>query len=219
MHQHESAIDIHMSPPSLTSLPLLSPSHPSRLSQSTRLRSLRHAANSHWLSVLHVVMYIFLCYYLNSSHPLLSPLCTQVCSLCLHLHLSLFSQSVVSHSLRPYELQHNRLPCPSPYPGVCSNSCPLSQWCHPIISTSVIPFSSHLSSFPASGSFPMSQIFAKGGQNTGASASASVLPLNIQGSFPLGLTGWISLQSKGLSRVFSNTAVQWHQFFGAQLSL
>ena len=116
-------------------------------------------------------------------------------------------------------LQHTRLPCPSPTPRAYSNSCPLSRWCHPTISSSVIPFSSHLQSFPASGSFPMSQLFASCGQSIGASASASVLPVNIQDWFPLRRTGWISLQSKGLSRVFSNTKVQQHQFFGAQLSL
>ena len=114
-----------------------------------------------------------------------------------------FICSVVSNSLRLYGLQHARLSYPSPT-GACSNSCPLSQWCHPTISTSVIPFSSHLQSFPASGSFPMSQFFASGGQSIGVSASASVLPMNIQDWFPLGWTGWISLQSKGLSRVFSN---------------
>ena len=130
-----------------------------------------------------------------------------------------FSCSVVSDSLRPHGLQHARPPCPSPTPGTYSNSCPLSQWCHPAISSSVIPFSSCPQSFPASGSFPMSQLFASGGQSFGASASASVLPMNTQDWSPLGWTGWISLQSKGLSRVFSNTTVQKHQFFGAQLSL
>ena len=130
-----------------------------------------------------------------------------------------FSCSVVSNSLRPHGRQHTRLPCPSPTPGVYSNSCPLSWWCHPTISSSVVPFSSHLQSFPASGSFPMSQSFASGGQSIGASASASVLPMNIQDWFPLGWTGRISLQSKGLSRVFSNTTVEKHQFFGAQHSL
>ena len=133
-----------------------------------------------------------------------------------------FSHSVVSDSLWPHGLQHARPPCPSPTPGVYSDSCPLSQWCHPTISFSAVPFSSCLQSFPESGSFPMSQFFAKvlesGGQSTGVSASASVLPMNIQGWFPLGWTGWISLQPKGLSRVFSNTTVQMHQFFGAQLS-
>ena len=116
-------------------------------------------------------------------------------------------------------LQHARLPCPSPTPGACSNSCPSRRWCHPTISSFVVPFSSCLQSFPASGSFPMSQFLASGGQSIGVSASASVLPMNIQDWFPLGWTGWIFLQSKGLSRVFSNTRVQKHQFFSAQLSL
>ena len=116
-----------------------------------------------------------------------------------------FSCSVVSDSLWPLELQHTRPPCPSPTPGVYSNSCPLSWWCHPTISSSVIPFSSHLQSLPASGSFPMSQSFTAGGQSIGA--SASILPMNIQDWFILGLTGLISLQSKGLSRVFSSTTV------------
>ena len=129
------------------------------------------------------------------------------------------SRSVVSDSLWPHESQHARPPCPSPTPGACSNSCPLSQWCHPTISSSVIPFSSYLQSFPALGSFPMSQFFASGGQSIEVSASASVLPMNIQDWFLLGWTGWISLQSKGLSRVFSNNTVQKHQFFSAQLSL
>ena len=125
-----------------------------------------------------------------------------------------FSRSVVSDSLWPHGLWHTRLPCPSPTPRACSNSSPLSQWCHPTISSSVIPFSSCLQSFPASGSFPMSQLFASGGQSIGASASASVLPMNIQDWFPLEWTGWISLQSKGLSRVFSNAKVkkQRHHF-------
>ena len=127
--------------------------------------------------------------------------------------------SVVSNSLWPHGLQHARLPCPSLSPGVCSDSCPLSQWWHSIISSSVAPFSSSLQSFPASGSFPMSQFFASGGQSIGASASASVLPKNIQGWFLLGLTGLISLLSKRLSRVFSNTTIWKHQFFGTQLSL
>ena len=108
---------------------------------------------------------------------------------------------------------------PSPTPRAYSHSCPLSWWCHPTISYSVVPFSSHLQSFPASGSFPVSQFFASGGQSSWVSASASVLPMNIQNWFPLGWTAWISLQSKGLSRVFSNTAVQEHQFFSIQLSL
>ena len=124
----------------------------------------------------------------------------------------------MSDSLWPHRLQHTRPPCPSPTPGVYSNSCPLSQWCHPTISSSIDPFSSHLQSFPASGSFPMSQFFTSGGQSIGVLALASVLPMNIQDWSPLGWTGWISLQSKGLSRVFSNTTVKKHQFFGAQLS-
>ena len=127
--------------------------------------------------------------------------------------------SVMSSSLRPHGLQHARLPCPSPTLGACSNSCPSSRWCHPTILFSVVPFSSCLQSFPASGSFPKSQFFTLGGQSIRVSASASVLPLNIQDWFPLGLTGWVSLQYKGLSRVFSNTTLQKHQFFGAQLSL
>ena len=130
-----------------------------------------------------------------------------------------FSHSVVSDSLRPHGLQHARLPCPSPSPRVYSNSCPLSQWWHPTISSSVVPFSSHLQSFSVSGSFQVSQFFSSGGQNIGVSASASILPMNNQDRFPLEWTGWISLHSKGLSRVFSNTTVQKHQFFGAQLSL
>ena len=129
-----------------------------------------------------------------------------------------FSCSVVSDSLWPHGLQHARPPCPSPTPRVDSNSSPLSQWCHPAISSSFVPFSSHLQSFPASWSFPMTQFFTSGGQSNGVSASASVLPMNIQDWFPLGWTGWISLQSKGLSTVFSNTTVQKHQFFSAQLS-
>ena len=129
-----------------------------------------------------------------------------------------FSHSVMSDSLWPHGLQYTRLPCPSPTPGACSNSCSWSQWCHPTISSSVTLFSSCLQSFPASGSFPASQLFASGGQSIEVSASASVLPMNIQDWFPLGWTGWVSLQSKGLSRVFSNTTVQKHQFFGAQLS-
>ena len=129
-----------------------------------------------------------------------------------------FSRSVVSDSLRPHELQHARPPCPSLTPRVHPNPCPLSRWCHPTISSSVIPFSSCLQSFPASGSFQMSQPSTSGGQSIGVSASASVLPMNTQDWSPLGWTGWISLQPKGLSRVFSNTTVQKHQFFGTQLS-
>ena len=138
-----------------------------------------------------------------------------------YILLLLFSHSVMSYSLRPHGLQHAKLPCPPPSLKVFSNSCPLSQWCHPKISSSVfgiisIPFSSCLQSFPALGSFPMSLLFTSGNQSIGVSASASVLPMNIQDWFLLGLIGWISLLSKGLSRVMSNTTVQKHQFFGAQ---
>ena len=134
-------------------------------------------------------------------------------------HFLKFSHSVVSNSLWTHGLQHTSLPCPSPTPGACSNSCPLSQWCHPTISSSVIPFSSSLQSFPASGSFPISQFSASGGQSIGVSVSVTVLQMNSQDWFPLRLTGLISLQSKGLSRVFSNTTIQKHPFFGTQLSL
>ena len=138
----------------------------------------------------------------------------------LHISFSVqFSCSVTSESLRPHGLQHTRPPCPSPTPRVFSNSSPSSQWCHPTFSSSVVPFSSHLQSFPVSGSFQMSQFFASGGQSIGVSASTLDLPVNTQHWSPLGWTGWIFLQSKGLSRVFSNTTVQKHQFFGAQLSL
>ena len=128
------------------------------------------------------------------------------------------SRSGVSDSLGPHESQHARPPCPSPTPGVRSDSRPLSHWCHPAISSSVVPFSSLPQSLPASESFPMSQLFTWGGQSTGVSALASFLPKNIQDWSPLVWAGWISLQSKGLSRVFSNTTVQKHQFFGAQPS-
>ena len=129
-----------------------------------------------------------------------------------------FSHTVMSGSLWPHGLQIARPPWPSPTPRVYSNSCPLSWRCHLTIPSSVVPFSSHLQSFPASGSFAMSQLFISGGQSIGVSASASVLPMNIPDSSPLGWTGWISLQSKGRSRVFSNITVQKHQFFGTQLS-
>ena len=128
------------------------------------------------------------------------------------VQFSYFICSVMSDSLRPHELQHARPP------RVYSNPCPSSWWCHPAISSSAVPFSSCPQSLPASGSFPMSQLFAWGGQSIGVPASASVLPMNTQDWFPSGWTGWISSQSKGLSRVFSNTIVQKHQFFGAQLS-
>ena len=129
-----------------------------------------------------------------------------------------FSRWVVSDSLWHHESQHARPPCPSPTPGVHLDSRPSSRWCHPAISSSVVPFSSCPQSLPASGSFPISQLFPSGGQSIGVSASASVFPMNTQDWSPLGWTGWISLQSKGLSRVFSNTTVQKHQFFGPQPS-
>ena len=130
-----------------------------------------------------------------------------------------FSHSVMCDSLWPHETQHTRPPWPSPTPGVHPNPCPSSRWCHPTISSSVVPFSSCPQSFPASGSFQMSQVFAWGGQSIGVSASTSVLPMNTQHCSPLEWTGWISVQSKGLSRVFSNTTVQKHQLFSAKLSL
>ena len=146
--------------------------------------------------------------------------CTPMADSCQCMASSVqFSHSVVSDSLQPHEPQHASPPCSSPTPGVDSNSCPLSQWCHPSISASVVPVSSCPQSFPASESFLMSQLFTSGGQNTGVSASTSVLPMNTQDWSPLGWTGWISLQSKGLSRVFSNTTVQKRQSFGGQLSL
>ena len=133
--------------------------------------------------------------------------------------VSQFSHSVVSDSLQLHGLQHARLLCPSPTPRAYSNSCPLSWWCHPTISSSASPFSSCLQSFLASGSFQMTQLFASGGQSAGVSASTSVLPMNTQDWSPWGWTGWIPSQSKGLSRVFSNTTVRKHQFFSTQLSL
>ena len=135
-----------------------------------------------------------------------------------HTEIPQFSRSVVSGSLQPQELQHARPPCPSPTPRVHPDSRPSSQWCHPAISSSIVPFSSCPPSLPASGSFPMSQLFTWGGQSTGVSALASFLPKKSQGWSPSEWTGWISLQSKGLSRVFSNTTVQKHQFFGTQPS-
>ena len=146
--------------------------------------------------------------------------------MCIELHkvfffvlLFQFSHSVASYCLWPHRLQHSRLPCPSSTPVAWSNSCPLSQRCHPSIPSSVVPFSSCLQFFPASGSFLMRQFFASGGHSIAVSDSASVLPMNIQDGFPLGLTGLISLLSKGLLKIFSNTTVQKHQFFGSQLSL
>ena len=143
----------------------------------------------------------------------------KILSLSLILTFSVqFICSVMSNSLRPHESQHTRPPCPSPTSKVHPNPCPLSQWCHPAISSSVVPFPSCPQSLTASGSFPMSQLFAWGSQSIGISSSASILPMNTQNWFPLGWTGWISLQSKRLSRVFSNTTVQKHQFFGTQFS-
>ena len=142
--------------------------------------------------------------------------CWNFCTVSLSLFL--FSCSVMSNSLQPHGLQHARLPCPSPSPGACLNSCPLSQWCHPTILSSVVLFSSCLLSFTASGSFPLSWFFSSGGQSIEASASASLLPMNIQGWFPLASPGLISLQSKGPPRVFSNTTDQKNGFFSAQPS-
>ena len=149
---------------------------------------------------------------------------SEICSVkiildvCPNLASVQFTDSVMSHSLPPHGLQHSRLPCSSPTCGAYSNPYPLSQWCHATISSSVFPFSSCLQSFPASGSIPMSQLFTSGGQSIGVSASTSVLPMNTQDWSPLWWTAWISLHSKGLSRVFSKTTVQKHQFLGTQLS-
>ena len=157
-----------------------------------------------------------MCRNFQSFSPLIPSIITYTWSFLSSLHLS---RSVVSDSLRPHGLRHTRPPCPSSTPGVYSNSCPQSRWCHPTISSSVIPFSSHFQSFPASGSFPRSQFFVSGGQTTGVSASTSVLPMNIQDWFPLGWTGSISLQFNGLSRFFYSPTVQKHQLFSSQLSL
>ena len=184
-----------MSPPSWNSLPPPTPSHLSRLSQNPGLSFWSYIAHFHWLSVSHMVVN------LNTVWT--------------SMRVPVSSVQLLSHvdSLQPHGLQHARLLCSSPTPGACSNSCPSSRWCHPTISSSIIPFSSHFQSFPASGSFQMSQCFASGGQSIGVSASISVLPMNIQDLFPLGWTGFISLQPKGLSRVFSTTTVQKHQCF------
>ena len=168
-----------------------------------------------------------LCYkmaWVQSMLPLLvtgQPWASQLNSLCLAFLIcssAQFSRSLVSNSLQPHESQHTMPPCPSSTPRVHSYSCPSSQWCHPAISSSVVPFSSCPQSLPASGSFPRSKLFTWGGQSTGVSALALVPPKNTQDWSPLEWTGWISLRSKGLSKVFSNTTVQKHQFFGAQLS-
>ena len=156
-----------------------------------------------------VYIVITSCILLRKIEKMSTWFCFQIhdCSVQLFSHVRL---------LQPYELQHARPPCPSPTPGVHRNPHPSSRWCHPTISSSVIPFSSHPQSFPASGSFQMSQFFASGCQSIGVSASTSVLPINPQDWSPLGWTGWISFQSQGLSRVFSNTTVQKHQFFSTQ---
>ena len=158
----------------------------------------QEAENAFQPRVHRIPKHRFLRYGNKQSYFLLAKMCWLFSSVQL-------SHSSMSYSLRPHESQHARPPCPSPTPGVYPNPCPLSQWCHPTISSSVIPFSSCPQSFPALGSFPMSQLFASGGQSTGVSASASVPPMNTQNLSPLGWTGWIFLQSKGLSRVFSNT--------------
>ena len=223
------AIDSHESPwvymcsPSWTLLLPPSPSHPSGSSKCT--------GPEHPVSCIKPGLMI--CFTYGNIHvsmlfsqiiPLspFPPQSPKVCSLhlCLKTDLSVqFSHSVVPDSLRPHEPQHARPPCASPTPRVHPNPCPLCRWCHPTISSSVIPFSSCPQSFPASGSFQMSQLSASGGQSIAVSASTSVPPMNTQDWSPLEWTGWISLQSKGLSRVFSNTTVQKHQFFHAQLSL
>ena len=167
----------------------------------------------HGILQAEILQWIAILFSRESSWPRIEPgfSALQVDSLPSEPPLSQFRRSVVSDSLRPHEPQHARPPCPSPTPGVHPNSCPLSRWCPPTISSSVVPFFSCPQSFPASGSFWTSQLFASGGQSIGVSASASVLPMNTQDWSPLGWTGWISLQSKGLSRVFSNTTVQKHQ--------
>ena len=155
----------------------------------------------------------------NPSTSPLFPLCLVYSWASYLTSTNVFSNELSSGQSLSHGLQHSRPPCPSPTPGACSNSCPSSWWCHPTISSSVVPFFSSLQSFPASGSFPRSQFFTSDDQSNRVSGSASVLPMSIQHWFPLGWTGWISLQSKGLSRVFSNTTVKKHQFFGTQLSL
>ena len=166
---------------------------------------------SPWLNLFYSLKYTWFCVLLFIIQEILGKKSYQ--AYC-HLNSVQFSHSVVSDSLWPHELQHARPPCASPTPGVHQNSCPSSRWCHPAISSSVVPFSSCPQSLPGSESFPMSQLFAWGGQSFGVSALASVFPKNTQDWSPLEWTGWVSLQSKGLSRVFSNTTVQKHQFFG-----
>ena len=166
--------------------------------------------------------FVYFCFLFLVSSASLGPyhFCTLLGSSFHEMFPSLqFSSSVMSHSLCPHVVQHDRLPCPSPTPGTCWNSCALSQWCYPTIWSSIIPFSSWFQFFPASGSFLISQFFAPSGESTEVSASAIVLAIDTQDWFPLGLTDFIFLLSKGLSRIFSNTTVQKHQFFSAQLSL
>ena len=181
--------------------------HPFKIYNSAARRTLTELYNCH----LSIVPQHF-------HHPKVKPVSLSSQSTCSPPSAPQFSRSVMSNSLQPHGLQEARPPCLSPTPGVHSNSHPSSRWYHPAISSSVILVSSCPQSFPASGSFPMSQLFPSGGQSTGVSASASVLPMNTQDWSPLGRTGWISLQSKGLSRVFFNTTVQKNQFFGAQFS-
>ena len=188
----------------------------------SRIQLTSYSLHSRWMKVFSPSItknicqfWAFICKMKSKPQPLKG-----IWSILQSLGLSVqFSHSVVSDSLWPHGLQHARLLSPSPTPRVYSNSCPSSQWCHPTISSSVIPFSFHLQSCPASGSFPVSQFFTSGGQIIGVSASASVLPMNNQDWLPLGWTGWISLLSKRLSRVFSNTTIQKNQFFSPQLSL
>ena len=203
IHQHESATGVHVfpilnPPPSSHTIPL---GHPSAPSPSI----LYPALNLDWWFISYMILYMFRNLYVTRFEE----------------GLLLFSHLVVSDSLRPPGLQHIRLPCPLPSPGACSNSCISSWWCHPTISSSVIPISSYLQFFLASRSFPMSQFFASGGQTIGVSTSSSVLPMNIQGWFSLGLTDLISLQSKGLSRVFFSVTVRcWtHHMCSSSLSL
>ena len=170
-------------------------------------------------SIFHSNLYIISAFKKNKIKTHRNSLACLTCFCLLSISSVQFSCSVVSDFLWPHELQHTRSPCPTSTLEAHPDSCPLSWWCHPTISSSLVPFSSCPQSFPASGSFQMSQLFASGGQSTGVPASASVLPMNIQDWSPLGWTSWISLKSKGLSRVFCNTTVQKHQFFGAQLSL
>ena len=200
--------------------------HKAHLTSHSRMSGSRWAITPSWLSELRRSFLhsssVYPCHLLIfpasvRSIPFLSFIVPMKC--CLQFSSVQFSHSVVSDSLRHHELQHTRPPCRSTTPGVYSNSRPSSQWCHPAISSPVVPFSSCPQSLPASESFPMSQLFTWGGQSTGVSALASFLPKNTQGWSPLEWTGWISLQSKGLSRVFSSTTVQKHQFFSAQLSL